>query len=226
MAIAYSPQIVTNGLSLYIDAGNAKSYPGSGATWVDLSGNGLNWTLVNSPTYNSSGYFRFNGTTQYAERASFIQSFDNTNNTFSVWFRPVSTPAGNRPVWSDNFGPELGVWIDNLNDVRSWVYANAPVVNVPNNTWVNVAFTYFANAASSGLTYQVSTYINGVLTEENRSGTVGNGLNDIPLNIARDPGQPTLFSNIDVSIWQHYNRRLTGAEIRQNFNAIRGRYGI
>jgi hypothetical protein len=59
-------QIITKDLVLYLDAGNINSYPGSGTTWTDLSGNGYNGTLVNGPTYNSAnnGYLIFNGSNQ------------------------------------------------------------------------------------------------------------------------------------------------------------------
>lgn len=225
MSIVYNTSTVKDGLVLHLDAANVKSYPGSGSTWYDVSGKGLHWTLVNSPTYGN-GYIRFDGISQYAERSSLFQSADNTSNTFSVWFRPLSTPVGNRPIWSDASGPELGVWRGAANDVRSYVYGGSVSTVVNNGDWVNVAFTYFSPAANSGLTYQHSTYINGVLIEQDRSATVGNGLHDMPLNIARDPGNTTWLSNIDVSVWQHYNRRLSDAEVKQNFNALRGRYGL
>jgi hypothetical protein len=225
MSATSGPTIVSDGLSLYLDAANPKSYSGSGNTWFDISGNGYNWTLVNTPSYNSLGYFRFNGTNQYAQRSGLKQSLDNTNNTFSMWFRPVSTPTANRPVWSDNFGPEVGIWIDQSNNVRAYVYGGSTAINVPNNTWVNICFSYFSPPGSSGLQYQFSTYVNGNLLQLNLTGTVGNGLNDMPLNIARDPGQ-NFLSNIDVSIWQHWTRRLTDSEVQQNFNAFRGRYNL
>jgi len=61
------PNIVTSGLVLQLDAANTKSYPGSGTTWTDLSGNGNNGTLTNSPTFSSAngGIFTFNGTNQF-----------------------------------------------------------------------------------------------------------------------------------------------------------------
>lgn len=218
--------IIQNGLVLNLDAGISDSYPGTGTTWFDISGKNLNWSLINNPTYNSSGYFRFNGTTQYAERNGFFQSLDNTNNTFSMWVRIVSTPTANRPIWSDAFGPELGVWIDQNNAVRTYVYGGSNPVTIANNIWFNITFSYFSPVPNGGGTYQHSTYINGELVQADRTGTVGNGLTDMPLNIARDPGQPTFFTNIDVAVWQHYNRRLTEAEIQQNFNVLRNRFGL
>ena len=56
-------QIVTDGLVLCLDAANKDSYPGSGTTWYDLSGNGYNSTAAGTvgPTFNSNGYFEFTG---------------------------------------------------------------------------------------------------------------------------------------------------------------------
>jgi len=42
-----TPSIVTSGLQVYLDAGITTSYPGTGTTWNDLSGNGVNLTLTN-----------------------------------------------------------------------------------------------------------------------------------------------------------------------------------
>ena len=67
MALAHSPRIVTDGLALCLDAGNTKSYSGSGTTWNDLSGNGNTGTLTNGPTYSSDngGSIFFDGTNDY-----------------------------------------------------------------------------------------------------------------------------------------------------------------
>ena len=66
MALAHSPKIITDGLVLCLDAGNTKSYPGSGTTWTDLSGNGNNGTLTNMDGANldsaNGGSFTFDGT--------------------------------------------------------------------------------------------------------------------------------------------------------------------
>ena len=57
-----TPPVITNGLVMYLDAGSRQSYPGSGATWTDLSGNGRNMTLTRT---GSAGSFpTFNNTNQ------------------------------------------------------------------------------------------------------------------------------------------------------------------
>ena len=60
-------QLVTDGLTMWLDAGNPASYSGSGTTWYDLSGTGSNIALVNAPTWTAGtpSYFSFNGTNQY-----------------------------------------------------------------------------------------------------------------------------------------------------------------
>jgi hypothetical protein len=76
--------IVTDGLVLSLDAGNANSYPGTGTNWADLSGNGLNGTLVNGPTYNSAnlGSIVFDGTNDHVTVAN--NSLLNPTTTISV----------------------------------------------------------------------------------------------------------------------------------------------
>ena len=86
MAFSRGPKIVTDGLVLYLDAANPKSYPGTGNVWNDLSGNGNDAILINSPTYNNN-YFSFDGVDQlemldqmqtaldYQRAISFVQPF-------------------------------------------------------------------------------------------------------------------------------------------------------
>jgi hypothetical protein len=100
MSTKYSPQIVTSGLILALDAANKVSYPGTDATWYDLSGNTNNFTIVNSPTY-STNEFILNGSTQYFSITTTSGFFTYLTNNFyadvgyawsiSVWFKfPVS----------------------------------------------------------------------------------------------------------------------------------------
>ena len=66
------PEIAESGLVLALDAGNLKSYPGSGTTWTDLSGGGNTGTLTNGPTYSSAngGSLVFDGTNDYISLSS------------------------------------------------------------------------------------------------------------------------------------------------------------
>ena len=82
MSYHNNPRIVTDGLALCLDANAKRSYSGTGNTWYDLSGNGYNGTLTNSPTYNSSGYFDLDGTDDYIP----IPQFDFTSTHSLEWW--------------------------------------------------------------------------------------------------------------------------------------------
>ena len=86
MALSHSPSIITDSLILCLDAANTKSYPGSGATWTDLSGNGNNVTLTNGPTYSSvdGGSIVFDGTNDYAD---FFAPNLGTTTTVEMWVK-------------------------------------------------------------------------------------------------------------------------------------------
>ena len=81
MTIGYGPTVVTDGLVLALDAADRNSYPGSGTTWTDLSGNGNNGTLDNSVTYtsNNGGGLSFDGTDEIVLLPKII-----TTNDFTV----------------------------------------------------------------------------------------------------------------------------------------------
>jgi hypothetical protein len=67
----------TNGLLLYLDAGDYNSYPGTGTTWYDLSGNGANATMFNGMEsgWNPTGYFQLDGTDDYADSINITQEY-------------------------------------------------------------------------------------------------------------------------------------------------------
>ena len=82
----YGPKIITNGLVLYLDAANRNSYPGSGTTCTDLSGNNNNFTLVNGPTFSSGnmGNIVFDGTDDYLLINSLVWNY-NADFTIQFW---------------------------------------------------------------------------------------------------------------------------------------------
>ena len=113
MSLGHGATIVRDGLVLYLDAANEKSYPGSGTTWYDLSGNGNDVTLINNPTYstNNNGSFIFDGVDEYLSSVSLTHNgtltaifvakyqsksayhnfFDRSAADPMLWIRPVDT---------------------------------------------------------------------------------------------------------------------------------------
>jgi hypothetical protein len=100
MSVIGGPDTITDGLVLYLDAANTKSYIGSGTTWKDLSGNSNDGTLTNEPTFDSgnSGSIVFDGvddfvtTGQQLDPIAFGLFADSTSFwTVSSWFLPDIT---------------------------------------------------------------------------------------------------------------------------------------
>lgn len=102
MAGIIDPKIVTNGLIFYVDAADANSYPRTGTTWYDLSGNNYSGTMTNGPTFSNSGRgsILFDGVDDYVDFGVNTVNVDFLS-TFSVcmWIKPTSTPiSGGSPM--------------------------------------------------------------------------------------------------------------------------------
>lgn len=218
MGLGHSPMIVMDGLVLCLDAGNPKSYPGSGTAWNDLSGRSNNCTLTNGPTYSSSngGYFSFDGTNDYVYTPVNI---DANPVTLSAWFR-ASVVTGNRGILlNDNGGWDKGFEISN----------SAFAIHVGNNL-VSTGVTATANRWYYGiLVYNTSSmtfYLDGVSVWTGGASVASTGST---LEIGRaffSGGAGSRFFNGFISNIMVYNRAITAVEVAQNFNALRGRYGI
>jgi len=237
VALSHSPSIVTNGLVLCLDAGNTKSYPGSGTTWTDLSGNSNTGTLVNTPSYNTSGYFAFSYlSTQSVSftSSSSLQFLNRLPYTLEAWVYPTRNPGANN--WTGIFDREsdVGSGRDGYNmyflgsattdtfffteRFTSGSYNQVSVTlnqSVSVNSWHHIVATY------NGTT--LTLYRNGssVGTPVTTTGNITNTSKTLTLGVRG--GQ---YFDGRISNAKTYNRALTAAEIQQNFNALRGRFGI
>ena len=226
MALSHSPQIVMDGLVLCLDAANSKSYPGSGTTWTDLSGNGNTGTLVNGVGYSGDnlGSLSFDGSNDVVNSTtSIIDRADGQEITVSCWIKPSRT-SGQYSVFCTNRSDNASIynWIFYQHTTDGAIAFHGDAQNkssyVPiTNVWINVTNTVTASRVST-------LYVNGVSTYTVTGYTYGNGTPS-RLGIGADPGgQEPFQGNIaQVSI---YNRALSAAEVSQNFNALRGRFGI
>ena len=204
--------IVQSGLVLNLDAGVSTSYPGTGTTWTDLSGNGNTGTLTNGPTYDTTngGRLLFNGTNQYVT-STFATSAGQAI-TYIGWLYSTETTATYRN-FVDSVTVRPMIWWNTSGQIEfdAAYFTTTPVYR---NQWVQVALS--KPAGSSAASY----YVNGSL--------VGTGSAYSTTAVT-----PTWFNRAAAEIWkgyssnyQVYNRALTAAEIQQNFNALRGRFGI
>jgi len=224
--------IVTNGLVLNLDAGQTASYPGTGTTWTDLSGNGNNGTLVNGPTYSSAngGSLAFNGTTQWTNIPTVVTPIpSNGSFTVSMWFNfnnyldnafASLFDAGNLG------GNPSGFCLAKNNTNNVYVAVNtgfkAFFTIFSNNIWYNIVAT-----AAFGAPYDLNLYINGQLAPVASSATTStltaSGAN---YGICRRSSSAADYRAGSVGAVYLYNRALTAAEVQQNFNCLRMRYGI
>ena len=212
MGIAYNTSMISDGLVVYVDAANPRSYPGTGNTWYDLSGNNNHMTLVNGVGFSSvsGGVMQTDGTNDYIVLSPFDQRF--TNHTIMGASRYSGATRG-RIISSMSNNWLLGHW-NNQNPVY---YAEGWVVGpgVPNNT--NWQITTGVENYSSDIW---SMYINGSLSVSNSNGSQGpNGL------CLGGVAGNSEFSTAEISFLIVYNRLLTADEIKQNYNAIKKRFG-
>ena len=236
------PNIVYSGLSLSLDAANSRSYPGSGTTWTNLIGNGINGTLTSGPTFSSSnnGSIVFDGSNDHIDFGDVLDLGTN-DLTINVWVRATAlTPgAGNILVSKtrasvQNYRFVFGFFNGFMysffqgNSGAGTDIAPTGTTAIATNTWHML--TYVVTRSSS-----ISMYLNGVPESLTGSATISqwNGL-DFQSNNPFRIGSSTESDNVAVrSLFngnignvQLYFRSLSAAEIRQNFNAIKGRYGL
>jgi hypothetical protein len=225
MGVTYNPRIVTDGLVLALDAGNTKSYPGSGTTWTDLSGNGNNGTLVNGPTYNNAngGYIQIDGINDY------ISLVDNLGDpqqfSVSFWCYPTELNVDANNNYRRIF-LTLGSSTNTTNVILIEQGGNISF-RVPGGTNTNMQGSGFSGINQWGYVTCVynqshrQIYFNGVFKSQLAEAgvTVDFGSPQIV-----DPSDQIFKGNI--AIFKIYNRALTASEVQQNFNATRSRFGI
>ena len=236
MAFNYSPKIVRDSsLVLCLDAANPNSFVSGSAVWRDISKGGNNGTLTNEPTYNSAngGSIVFDGVDDYVSITNSSTNLSYGNSDFSVFcwvyvssFNQYSAIVGKcdstatRTEWSlqisrqATFRPAF-IATDNIS---TW----AVELNSPNtlnfNQWYNIGVSRI------GSTFTL--YVNGssVISTNNNITISSNNLN---VEIGRLVGDSTYDFTGRVSNTLIYkNKGLSASEILQNYNALKGRYGL
>jgi hypothetical protein len=232
------PNIVTDGLVLALDAANTKSYPGSGTSWTDLSGNSKSATLKNSPSFSTTngGQFSLNGTNNYFYVSGAFTSY--TNFTMTAWVR-VSTVENHRGIFciknaadaadysSGNFaihtisGGYFGMeatdlYAGNTSQNNTVVNGNIAQCTVVCNQ-SNLLVTYYLNGVANGTQTITST-----LTFSDHN-ALFIGCRQYSLT-GEDNGQNFLPGNIYNILF--YNRTLSASEVLQNYNGQKSRFNL
>mgnify|MGYP003118665655 CR=1 FL=1 len=191
------PDIITDGLVLSLDAASTRSYPGSGSTWSDLSGNSHDMTIDSTGlTYNAGGWFDMaNG------------GMSNTNNitsattcTFVFWIRTTDEQA---LFWSDD---------NSQNYLGAYRIGNKFYCSQYGSP------TIFMNTVSRANLYDFIRTGEWIMLEFKNV-----NMNQTDSSKFNQYGSYT-FGNGDIAIIQIYNRTLTSAESQQNYNALKSRF--
>jgi hypothetical protein len=225
MATRYNSKIVSDGLVLYIDAGNSLSYPGSGTTWADLSGQGNTGTLTNGPTFNSGngGSIVFDGSNDYVAVSHNTTLNANLSMTLSAWvnistFVTDSSIFGKGSTTSGQGGYDFRINSNTqLNLVKYFVVDQTVTLSTPltTGTWYNITVVqsstkvdYFVNGSNVGTFNNSSAY----------------QTNTAELRVGRD--RSTIYTSANIAQVYKYNKILTSDEVLQNYNATKSRFGL
>jgi hypothetical protein len=223
MAFSFQPKVVSNGLVLYVDAGNTKSYPGSGTVWTDLSPSAITGSLTNGPTFSSTanGAIVFDGTNDFVQCNGGIVT---TAATFLVWMYRNGAQVQFDGVLFSRGTSVTGLNISTNNQVgyhwndASNTYFWASGLVIPDLQWSMCVMSVSSTSATAYLCQQ-----SGITSASNIVSHTSTTIDDI--KIGQDEAGNRFFTG-NISIAQIYNRALSATEVLQNYNALKGRFGL
>ena len=226
---SYTPGPVTSGLILSLDAGN---YPGSGTSWIDTSGNGNTATLINTPTYSSSngGYLQFDDAS--LEYATVPNLGNITNWTVECWFRLTTALTS-----------KVTAIVCNQYDLSTKLNFSIGTNNAPTNRNIAAGFYNGAWRTTTGFVPLLNTWYQVVGTYD--GSTIRQYVNGVPnggtlsyVGIPQSGGEIRImrrwddsltsgnFVDGDLGIVRIYNTALSAADVSNNFESARNRYGL
>jgi hypothetical protein len=224
MSVYGGPEIADSSLVVFLDAGNVKSYPGSGTAWTDISGNGNNGTLTNGPTYsaNNGGYIVFDGVNdQVVATSNYLNGTAGAYNTVEFWM-----------YWTGGWG---GFPME-FSSYRLWMPADVSGFGFNNgngdlygfnasslaNAWKHIVAVFY----NGNYTNTSKIYVNGTLqTLTQLKSPATSGTADSTLTIGGYRGGATSYPFPgNIASFKAYSRELSQAEVLQNYNATYARY--
>jgi hypothetical protein len=227
------PNIVRDGLVLYLDAGSPNSYPliNSSTTWRDISGNANNGTLTNGPTYSpdNGGIIQFDGVNDYAILPSSISNTITTSFTMMCFLYIETTTTFGVILGYNNagsLGQNFALQVRSFSNVSPTAITLTMYTNVVNvfGASTNVNFLEWHHVAATYDGVNTKMYLDGVLSSQ--TNTTGS-FSPSPQNLyVGSDFIRARYSKNKFGPTQIYNRALSQQEIQQNFNATRARFGI
>lgn len=227
-----TPPIVSNGLVVYVDAANTLSYiSGSGTTVRDINGNTKNGTLTSGTGYSSNfgGVFNFDGVNDTINFGTGNTFFPLSSFTIDLWFQSKGTVPTTGTV-PGLFGFTYGIRA--YFDLTNRVVFSA----TSGSTLQNLTYTHTTNIRDDGswnnIVFQATPtnsyiYLNGEPKASRSLTWLGSTI--WPTNqwvLGRDNNNANQFFTGSMASYKMYNRALSQQEITQNYNALKGRFGL
>jgi hypothetical protein len=238
MSFNFSPKIVRDGLLMYLDVANTKSYISGFTSFNDLTKNYTNGTLINNPTYDSlnGGSIMFDGIDEYVELINNQNSsFTNFSEvTIDVWVNINSFfGVGNRFIYAQFFNggnTSCGIYLntsgkfvfgyrDDVQNNSGSIKSLASISTLLTNKTYNLVATFKANTITK-------LFINGVVDNSSIQNNNISSLNPNFIRIARLNNPTADFYNGKIYSIKIYNRALSEIEITQNYNTLKTRFGL
>jgi hypothetical protein len=227
MAISRGPKIVTNGLVLALDAADKNSYPGTGTTWTDVSGNANTGTLTNGPTFSNGngGSIVFDGTNDYVTRSSVATNLS-TGVSMEMVFKSTDMNSRAQGFMQYNIlgtNHYINFYTSGVGTLRWETWVPVPTggafyssTTLSNNTWYHAIGTYNSNGSSV-------LYING---SNVGTGTYSAASYSATYTTTFTIGEYAGYLSGNVALARIYNRALSATEVLQNYNATKPRFGL
>jgi hypothetical protein len=222
----FANTIVQQGLVLNLDAGNIYSYGGAGTTFYDVSPTALSWT-INNATYNPSDtkYFSYNGSSSWLE-SSTSAAYDSQTITMECWFYPTTLAQDGFLFEKGQVNTQYSMFLysGNVFYFRTISTSTENLTFTPSayltaNAWNHIICTYGAGTKT--------IYVNGVQIAQQTglTGTLPTGQTNQYIGKYGNAGNNYPF-NGRIGESRVYNIALSAAQVLQNYNATKGRFGL
>jgi hypothetical protein len=227
------PDIVENGLVLCLDAANKFSYPGTGTTWTDLSGNSNNGTLTNGPTFSAGnmGSIVYDGVDDYISGTnnSSLQLLNDL--TIGAWVKLGSGGNANQGIFEKMVNNAAAINYSGYGITRqddyfkfwtassgTYAYTNSNITYSSGNNWYYVVGRRMAG--------NNRLFINSILQTDSQSPPLSDSGEVYVIGRYYSNINNTFYFVGNIAHVLLYNRALTDAEILQNYNATKSRFGL
>jgi len=232
MGLQYSPKIVTNGLVMYLDVANNRSFVNGSSVWNDLSRTSVVGVLTNGPTYNSSngGSIVFDGSDDYIDCGTTSIPLP-TNITLSSWIYQSSTSGYKNIITKEGSSStdlDYGLTTSPNGNLYFWFHNGSYKIHESTtnsinsiNTWYNVV------AVLDDTNNVVKMYVNGVeiYNQPESTSLLSHANSKLFVGWRNSLVSGQSFGG-RISHAQIYNRALTSIEVLQNYNTLKSRYNL